>query len=362
MENTFSTNVLILGKTGVGKSSLLNYLFGDEIAHVGSGKPVTGEGIFTYKPFDYNGINITINDSWGIEADKAGKWKAIIESKVEENNSKEIKDWFHTIIYCVDAKRSRLEEYEINEILNPLVNDGNYIIICFTKSDLASEKEKEENKKVIQEYCKNIDFVEISSVATKLRGGRTTTKFGREKMLKKVVENLKKNLIYKLSHNLYRDTIKALEDEYTNALSYYEEKSGPLGFFTIYGEDFQNSLREKAKDLYFGHQSELIIKFNKDLVRINELTNEISNKFLYDIDKSDLITHFELTPFNDWNNDASDYARSILASIFRVTKRRYTEYREKYIQFLNQINGKILDDIKAYLNKLLENENIQFKF
>ena len=77
--NSFSTNVLILGKTGVGKSALLNYLFGDEISSVGSGKPVTGEGIFTYEPFDYNGINITINDSWGIEPDKAGKWKNIID-------------------------------------------------------------------------------------------------------------------------------------------------------------------------------------------------------------------------------------------------------------------------------------------
>ena len=38
----FTTNILILGKTGVGKSSLLNYLFGDEVAAVGAGRPITG--------------------------------------------------------------------------------------------------------------------------------------------------------------------------------------------------------------------------------------------------------------------------------------------------------------------------------
>ena len=38
------TNILIAGKSGVGKSSLLNYIFGEEVAETGAGKPVTAEG------------------------------------------------------------------------------------------------------------------------------------------------------------------------------------------------------------------------------------------------------------------------------------------------------------------------------
>ena len=33
------TNILIAGKSGVGKSSLLNYIFGEEVAETGAGKP-----------------------------------------------------------------------------------------------------------------------------------------------------------------------------------------------------------------------------------------------------------------------------------------------------------------------------------
>lgn len=36
-------NVLIVGKTGVGKSTLINAVFGDKVAKTGSGKPITQE-------------------------------------------------------------------------------------------------------------------------------------------------------------------------------------------------------------------------------------------------------------------------------------------------------------------------------
>ena len=44
-----STNVLVIGRSGVGKSSLLNYLFEREIQKTGSGGAVTRKGIFPFK-------------------------------------------------------------------------------------------------------------------------------------------------------------------------------------------------------------------------------------------------------------------------------------------------------------------------
>ena len=120
----FNTNILILGKTGVGKSSLVNYLYGQNIAIAKSGKPVTLRGFHKHPSFKYKSLNVTVYDSWGLEPDKVDEWRDDLHAELEKADSSNIADWFHTVIYCYDAKRSRLDDYErihiIDELISPL--------------------------------------------------------------------------------------------------------------------------------------------------------------------------------------------------------------------------------------------------
>ncbi len=60
-----SLNILIIGKSGSGKSSLINYLYGKNIAKTGVGRPVTQNGFDKYS-INWENINVEIYDSVGL--------------------------------------------------------------------------------------------------------------------------------------------------------------------------------------------------------------------------------------------------------------------------------------------------------
>ena len=136
------TNVLLVGKTGVGKSSLLNYLYAREVAAWGSGKPVTPEGIHKLPSFFYNDLKVNPYDTAGMESGSAGKWFKELEAALLENGEQDIRDWFHTIIYCVDAQKSRLDDFEI-KVIRSFLESGNRLILALTKCDIATSSQCE---------------------------------------------------------------------------------------------------------------------------------------------------------------------------------------------------------------------------
>ena len=171
--NKESTNVLIIGKSGVGKSSLLNYMFGRELQQVGVGAPVTKMEIkeFTYQYDDH--FEMHIYDTWGLEpsAQKAEEWKNTIFKEIERHDSKKISDWFNTIIFCLNAKSSRIEDFEL-DIMEELLKEKNHMTIALTHCNSRSDPDgivlrdsvKEELEKRGIDSIDDRNFVFVSNV------------------------------------------------------------------------------------------------------------------------------------------------------------------------------------------------------
>lgn len=101
-------NIAIIGKTGVGKSSLINVIFGEEFATTGSGKPVTQE-IQQYTSKD---SNLTIYDTKGLEI-KNRNTIYDIESFIDEQESKDVDSQIHIAWLCIAESSRRIEPAEL---------------------------------------------------------------------------------------------------------------------------------------------------------------------------------------------------------------------------------------------------------
>lgn len=227
-------NVLILGKSGCGKSSLLNYLWGAKVADVAAGRPVTPEsdgtsqGIYCYPPVQLDGLQLVILDSWGMEANKAEKWQALIKQESQKcDASHSISDWIHTVIYCISAVGARIEDFELRSVIAPLIEGGNRVLFVLTKADLASEQEKQDLREILtREVPGSSGIIEVGSCSEELRNHQRTEVFGREETLEAILSNLRQNLIEKIPAQLLLRARKGLGALRRDALDHYEEEAG----------------------------------------------------------------------------------------------------------------------------------------
>ena len=143
-------NVLVLGNSGVGKSTLINAVLGEDVAQTGYGTKGTTKEL---KIFENDSINFRLIDSVGFEPDFFKRRKAI--------NS--VRDWTKTaakagdpnsainvIWFCVDGTSRKLFPQSIDSLARAVsVFKTVPIIVVITKS--YSEPDRTENISMVQE-------------------------------------------------------------------------------------------------------------------------------------------------------------------------------------------------------------------
>lgn len=162
IKNLNTLNIIVAGKTGVGKSTLINSVFKEKLADTGMGKPVTSH----MRKITKKGVPLAIYDTRGFELGK--EVQAEVKQEVMDTISKglatqNINKAIHCIWYCINTASNRIEPEEI-EWLRELSMENQItqvpIIVVLTQS--FSKKKAQEIRQVL--LNENLDIIQIIPV------------------------------------------------------------------------------------------------------------------------------------------------------------------------------------------------------
>ena len=136
-------SILVMGGSGVGKSTLVNTVFKKEVAKAGAGKPVT-KGIQCFEN-DY----LRLYDSEGYESGTVNQehYAALLRDFFAER-SRNVHTSIHFCWYCVSAPSARFTDYD-SSIIETIPSTIPTAVVL-TQIDIATKTQVDELKKVIR--------------------------------------------------------------------------------------------------------------------------------------------------------------------------------------------------------------------
>lgn len=147
IKNIKPISILLIGKTGVGKSTLINNVFRENLAETGIGRPITKH----LRRITKEGVPIVLYDTRGLELNSEAQKEVLKEifDTISDGKKEKSDEEIHLVYYCVNANSSRIEPLEL-ELIEKL-SSKIPVVVVLTQSIGSQSKE-------FKQYIENLNL------------------------------------------------------------------------------------------------------------------------------------------------------------------------------------------------------------
>jgi GTP-binding protein EngB required for normal cell division/gas vesicle protein len=342
---------MILGQTGVGKSTLINYLYGSEVVKTGAGPAQTPKGDFTKvtvpSPLK-SGVKINILDSWGLEPDKAEDWTKLIDTRLSASLS--FDQMIYGIVYC-SSYSGAVMDFEI-AMLKTLLEKQYKVTIALTKADNSGYETKktvfrEKFAKELAEYRGNYSVVDICAHA-KPKLGQSTAQvqtFGKEALFEELERDFLVNFV-----NVVYARWTAWKDESIALLRDFGKRG--RGKIEDFKGGFLDGNKDKARQIFNDLNNEL----QKIISAIQEKIKTAAEDMQEWYEKA-AGAFYQGKTFSKFNSDFGEMVWSFVSGftgLLLLDKINIKEQRELKKQLLDMLDNAV----RAVEDKIQENYQV----
>lgn len=235
IKNLNRLNIIVAGKTGVGKSTLINAVFRDKLAETGIGRPVTDH----MRKITKKGVPLSIYDTRGFELGKEvqNEVKREITDTISRGlATNDVNEAIHCIWYCINTASNRIEPEEI-QWLREISKENEItqvpIIVVLTQS-FSEANAQEMRKTLLDENLDIIQVVPVLAESYEIKGLGVAPAYGLDVLIQVMEEALPEELMDTLQNvqiaSLKAKKLRAQAAVATAALAAAGEGAAPLPF------------------------------------------------------------------------------------------------------------------------------------